>query len=76
MKVIHIVEKLTGNIHTKISSLEELYKFLEEKVYYDAYQRRTAVESLLTSHNNSGMSIDRNWEAKLVDEPIKRKRRK
>ncbi|NDC31338.1 MAG: hypothetical protein EBZ58_10465 [Bacteroidetes bacterium] len=76
MKVIHIIEKSTGIVHTKISSLEELYDFFTLEVFGEAFQRRTAVESLLTSHNNAGNSIDRNWQAKLVEEPIKRKRKK
>ena len=76
MKVIQIIQKSTGEVHTTISSLEELYKFFQEQAYHDAYQRRTAVESLLTSHNNSGNSMDRNWLAKVVEEIPKRKRRK
>ena len=76
MKTIHIIEKSTGNIHTKISSLEELFVFFTTEAFGDDFQRRSAVESLLTSHNNSGNSIDRNWQAKLVEEPTKRKRKK
>ena len=76
IKVIHIIEKITGNIHTKISSLEELFVFFTIEALEDDFQRRSAVESLLTLYNNSGNSIDRNWEAKLVEEPTKRKRKK
>ena len=76
MKTIHIIQKSTGQVHTVISSLEELFAFFEAQSFQDDYQRKTAVECLLTSYNGSGMSMDRNWEAKMVEEPTKRKRRK
>lgn len=61
-KSIQIIEINTGLVHTEISTLEELLEFLRGEVFQEDFQRRFAVEKLL-SRGSTGLSHDLLWKA-------------
>lgn len=69
---IQIIEKSTGVVHTEITTLEQLIKFLEGDAFREDFQRRNALEKLLLSNKSSALSLDFLWEAKFF---VKKKKK-